>query len=71
MLEQLVVFCCVYRLFGLVDIYSALFCETKWMNFGVRLHGCSELSKPLSKCLPRMQTFFMMEENFGGSVQKT
>ncbi len=44
------------------DIYSALCCETKCMNltiaildFGVRLYGCSELSKHLSKCLPRMR----------------
>ncbi len=44
------------------SIYSALCCETKWMNltivildFGVRLYGGSELSKHLSKCLPRMR----------------
>ncbi len=43
------------------SIYSALCCETKWMNltiaildFGVRLYGGSGLSKHLSKCLPRM-----------------
>ncbi len=66
------------------SIYSALCCEMKWMNltiaildFGVRLYGGSELSKPLSKCLPRMRkmqkiepdpNFFMTDENFGGSV---
>ncbi len=66
------------------SIYSALCCETKWMNlivaildFGVRLYGGSELSKHLSKCLLRMRktkkiepdmNFFMMDENFGGSV---
>ncbi len=42
------------------SIYSALCCETKWMNliildFGVRFYGGSELSKHLSKCLPRMR----------------
>ncbi len=44
------------------SIYSALCCETKWMNltilildFGVRLYGGSELSKHLSKFLPRMR----------------
>ncbi len=43
------------------SIYSALCCETKWMNltivvvldFGVRLYGGSELSKHFSKYLPR------------------
>ncbi len=44
------------------SIYSALCCETKWMNltisildFGIRFYGGSELSKHLSKCLPRMR----------------
>ncbi len=44
------------------SIYSALCCEMKWMNltiaildFGVRFYGGSELSKHLSKCLPRKQ----------------
>ncbi len=44
------------------DLYSALCCETKWMNltianldFGVCLYGGSELSKHLSKCLLRMR----------------
>ncbi len=44
------------------DFYSALCCEMKWTNltitildFGVRLYGGSELSKYLSKCLPRMR----------------
>ncbi len=44
------------------SIYSALCCETKWMNltiaipdFGVRWYGGSELSKHLSKCLLRMR----------------
>ncbi len=44
------------------SIYSALCCETKWMNltsaildFGVCFYGDSELSKHLSKCLPRMR----------------
>ncbi len=44
------------------SIYNALCCETKWMNltitildFGVRFYGGSELSKHLSKCLPRMR----------------
>ncbi len=44
------------------DQYSALCCETKWMNltiaildFGVRFYGGSERSKYLSKCLPRMR----------------
>ncbi len=62
------------------SIYSALCCETKWINltiailhFGVRFYGGSELSK----CLPRMRktqkiepdpNFFMTDENFGGSV---
>ncbi len=66
------------------SIYSALCCETKWMNltiaildFGVRLYGGSELLKHLSKCLLGMrkmqkiepdQNFFMTDENFGGSV---
>ncbi len=43
------------------SIYSALCCETRWMNltiaildFGFRLYGGSGLSKHLSKCLPRM-----------------
>ncbi len=58
--------------------------DGEWMNltiaildFGVRFYGGSELSKHLSKCLPRMRktqkikpdpNFFMMDENFGGSV---
>ncbi len=66
------------------SIYNALCCETKWMNltiaildFGIRFYGGSELSKHLSKCLPRMwkmqkiepdPNFFMMDENFRGSV---
>ncbi len=66
------------------SIYSALCCEMKWINltiaildFGVRLYGGSELSKHLSKCLPRMRkmqkiepdpNFFMTDEKFGGSV---
>ncbi len=44
------------------SIYSALCCETKWMNltisildFGDCLNGGSELSKHLSKCLLRMR----------------
>ncbi len=44
------------------SIYSVLCCEMKWMNltiaildFGVRFYGGSELSKHLSKCLPRMR----------------
>ncbi len=67
------------------SIYSALCCEMKWMNltiaildFGVRFYGGSELSKHLSKCLPRMRktqkiepdpNFFMTDKNFRGSVQ--
>ncbi len=50
------------------SIYSALCCETKWMNltigildFGVRLYGGSELSKHFSKCLLWMRK----NENFG------
>ncbi len=50
------------------DIYGALCCETKWMNltiaildFGVRLYGSSELSKP--------DTYFSTYKNFGLSVQ--
>ncbi len=41
------------------DLYSALRCETMWMNliaileFGIRLYGGSELSKHLSKCSRR------------------
>ncbi len=66
------------------SIYSALCCETKWMNltiatldFGVRLYGGSEQSKHLSNCLLRMRkteiieadpNFFMTGGNFGGSV---
>ncbi len=47
------------------------------LDFGVHLYGGSELSKHLSKCLQRMRktekikpdpNFFMMDENFGGSV---
>ncbi len=44
------------------SLYSALCCEMKLMNLtiaildvGVRLYGGSELSKHLSKCLPRMR----------------
>ncbi len=44
------------------SIYSALCCETKWMNltiaildFGFLLYGGSELSKHLSKCLLQMR----------------
>ncbi len=44
------------------DLYSALCCETKWMNltianldFAVCLYGGSELSKHFSKCLLRMR----------------
>ncbi len=63
------------------SIYSALCCETKWMNltiaileFGVRLNGGSELSKHLSKWLQRMQEIepdpkkSMTGERFGGSL---
>ncbi len=66
------------------SIYSALCCEMKWMNltiaildFGVRLYGGSELSKHLSKCLPRMRktqkiepdlNYFITDKNFEGSV---
>ncbi len=44
------------------SIYSALCCETKWMNLtspfwilAFAFYGGSELSKHLSKCLPRMR----------------
>ncbi len=67
------------------SIYSALCCEIKWMNltiamlyFGIRLYGGSELSKHLSKCLPRMRKthltrsnfFFMSDENFGAVCKR-
>ncbi len=41
------------------------------LEFSVHLYGGSELSKRLSKCLPRMEpdpNFFMMDEHFGASV---
>ncbi len=51
---------CELRVQG--SIYSALCCETKWINltiaildFGVRFYGGSERSKHLSKCSPRMR----------------
>ncbi len=40
------------------DLYSALCCETKWMNLTIAIldfDGGSELSKHLSKCLLRMR----------------
>ncbi len=52
------------------SIYSALCCETKWMNltiaildFAARFYGGSELSKHLSKCLPWMQKTSKIEPN--------
>ncbi len=52
------------------SIYSALCCETKWMNltisildFGDRLYGGSELSKHLLKCLLRMRKMQKIEHD--------